>query len=67
LEGDSDAACTIQLISINGAILRTLNVPAGETNPQRLDLAGLAAGVYFVQIHSEGQPVQMEKLVVEQE
>ncbi|MEI6411991.1 MAG: GEVED domain-containing protein, partial [Bacteroidota bacterium] len=67
LQGDSDAACTIQLMSVNGAILRTLNVPAGETNPQRLDLSGLAAGVYFVQIHQDGQAVQMEKLVVEKE
>ena len=55
-----DGAATLQVISISGALIRTYQIPQGETLYR---ISGMEPGVYFLRLMSEGknisEPVKM--------
>ncbi|MCW5922934.1 MAG: T9SS type A sorting domain-containing protein [Saprospiraceae bacterium] len=59
------SAFNIRLLDVQGVLVRELNVVQASHDLLRLDLSGMAAGMYFVQLQPEGEVVQTLKLVVE--
>lgn len=67
LSASENLPCTVRLSDIRGVLLR--QYPVAETSRAglfRLDLSGLPAGLYWVQVQQvQGKAVQVLKLVVE--
>lgn len=56
--------CTIRLMDVHAGLLREIKVDEAGHESIRLDVSGLASGLYFVQVQTTGE-AQMLKMVVE--
>ncbi|MCB0534825.1 MAG: BspA family leucine-rich repeat surface protein, partial [Saprospiraceae bacterium] len=64
LSACEDRVVSIRLMDVRGGLLREINLVGLERGLLRLDLSGLTAGMYFVQIQVKGERKQVLKLVV---
>lgn len=55
---------SVRLMDVGEGLLREINLMGLERGLLRLDLSGLTAGMYFVQIQAKGTGNQVLKLVV---
>ena len=58
------AAATIQVVDINGRILKTMTANLTANTPVKLDLGTIRAGVYLVRI-TAGEDVSSRKIIVQ--
>jgi hypothetical protein len=58
-------AFIVLLLDVRGALVREVNVAEASDEPLRLDLSGIAAGLYFVHLQPEGEEAKVVKLMVE--
>jgi photosystem II stability/assembly factor-like uncharacterized protein len=54
---------SMTIYSLNGAVIRTIDVPQGLSSPNRI-VSRLAAGVYFVKIHGMGTALIRKAFIV---
>ncbi len=59
------SAFIVRLLDMRGVLIKEINVAEVSDAPLRLDLSGLSAGLYFVQLQPEGEEVRTLKLAVE--
>ena len=59
------SAFVVRLLDVRGVLVREFKVAEASAEMLRLDLWGVAAGLYFVQLQPEGEEAQTLKLVVE--
>ncbi|MBK7427321.1 MAG: T9SS type A sorting domain-containing protein [Saprospiraceae bacterium] len=59
------SAFSIRLFDMRRKILREFNVPEASEELMHLDLSGIAAGMYFVQLKPEGEEMQTIKLIIQ--
>ena len=64
LSACEDKVVSVRLMDARGGLLREINLVGLERGLLRLDLSGLTAGMYFVQIQAKGAGKQMLKLAV---
>lgn len=55
----------VRLTDLRGANMQQLTLADADAELLRLDLSRLANGMYFVEVHTEDEPVRTVKLVVE--
>jgi hypothetical protein len=57
-------AYTWQIVSQQGVVIKTGDLPKRWDNPMRIETNTMADGIYFVVFSSENGPVVYKKLVV---
>ena len=63
INGPSDQSSSIVIYSTMGQIIKS--IPVGSSNEVMLEKSDLTAGIYILQLQSNGQSRAAEKLIVE--
>lgn len=66
LSGYENSVFTIRIQDVRGVLAQSIHVAdAAHSEPLRLDLSAVAAGMYYIQVQPEGGQMETLKLVVE--
>ncbi len=61
---DNSLSTNISLVGISGRVLETIDIELGQPDYQ-LDISKYPSGMYFIQVHLDGELLQSEKLIIE--
>lgn len=66
LSGYENSVFTVRIQDVRGVLVQSIHVAdAAHSEPLRLDLSAVAAGMYYIQVQPEGGQMETLKLVVE--